>query len=119
MADPLVVQPMPEHPIISCQCPLRQAQDGKLVRRTNDDGCTCINSERALIAWAYNDFYRSMTHEQRLWCMVQIDNAVDPMLKIPLSRMMSFSDNELAAAVLISWIDQYDERERSSSEQQS
>lgn len=118
MAD-LVVQPMPDYPIISCQCPLRE-KDGKFVRRSEDDGCTCINSERALIAWAYNDFYRQMTQEQRMWCMVQVDNAVDPMLKMPLSRLASLSDKELAGAVLISWIDQCDSsQEASSSEHQS
>jgi len=48
-----------------------------------------------------------MTDEQRSWCVDEIDRAIDPMLRPPRWRVLSYSDRELATAVDIAWIDRY------------
>lgn len=90
----LTFEKFPDCPDLPCQCPRAS------------DGCVCIDSERALNAWAYNGYSVPMTQEQRLWCIPQIYNGPDPLMKPPPWRVANYSDRELAGAVLISWADQ-------------
>jgi hypothetical protein len=94
----------PNPPKLPCQCfPQR-------------DGCVCLDFERALKAWAYRDYQEPMTAEQRSWCIEEIFRSPDPMLRIPLSTVLMYSDKELAGVAMMSLMDQLDAIEHSCSE---
>lgn len=78
----------PAWPNLGCQCGFK-------------DYCICSPAERALRAWAYNDYKEIMNQEQRNWCLGQI-NKVEGYDALSCAGL---SDKWLAWEVLRAWTD--------------
>jgi hypothetical protein len=88
----IAVQTLPSCPVLQCQCP------GVI-------GCDCIDSERALRAWAYHGWAFPMTPDQRAWCIGQYHLAGDAVDHLSTDQLSLMSDRDLAGATLIAWMD--------------